>query len=340
MMEKQLANYRKLERENTVLRDDLQLMRDASDNALILQEKVDNLSTKLQKAESKVEELRGVEFENEQLKDRLGRVDLHNALSGESRSRSPLELTRVISEMQRSHLVMAEKQGELEASLSVKNSSLDRSSQKCSQLSKDVTELRNSNSQLEDQCQKLQRRLTLANTERDGMRRVLASYESESSPQSAKQLIIKEGQKQLEKYGECVNDLENQLDEAKSKNRQLQSELEATKQKTTSIQDSLELLECRKQVESLQHEKDELAKENNMYMLKFKKQEKQGDFTPLTTRVVCMKNSIFTQEREKYFQERDNLEAENVKLRKKVIHLKMQAERSISKRETTWRRRM
>ncbi|XP_012562547.2 mitotic spindle assembly checkpoint protein MAD1 isoform X1 [Hydra vulgaris] len=299
----ELAKLRILQRENKILKEDNQLYRESSEKILILQETNKDLTEKLLKADETIERIRNFEFENERLKELLSQFEVADTVSGESKIRTPFEMKRIISELQQAKLLMVKEHTELKSNILLTQSSLKQCNEEYACLQDLNKELKNANEQLEEANKKLERKLALVSTEREGLRRILSSYENSPSKSQEDQAVkMEEAHSQITELSNVVAKLEKEI----SKYKEDKKDVEIYKQ----------------ELERLQTAFDILKNEKNFLELRIQKKEIQGDYDPSKIKVICLSNNPLSAARERYHQELQMIVSENHSLRKKVIQLK------------------
>jgi len=339
----ELSKFRQIERENSKLKEDNKLYRASADNALTLQEIIDTTTRKLENSEKKLAILQNLEYENQRLKSKLEKWESEELYGGMKVPNSPIELTRMIAELQKTQLNMAEKQGELEASIYSQDSLLTSKTEECSHLNESTLILKSKHDILEDQCQKLQRRLTLVSTERDGLRRVLSSYEKEEGSNYEKEegskLIkrVQEADDALEQCSNHVAQLENDLmtsqQEISTKiTEYLQLQLDYEKLKSASLFTGIsktndasihleEIETLKKQIFDLQTKYEEVLKEKNDLEMFHTRRRIKGEYDPRKTRVLQLSFNPLAIAHKKEQEKSEAIKKENGRLREKIMKL-------------------
>jgi len=177
-MQEKLKKFKQLEMQNEKLKEENQLLKDTRENVALITHKYETMKMKYEDAVTKIHSLNLLEAENEELKKKISKWEVQDTSTGEVIPRSPLELTRMISTLQKSQLSMVEKQGSLQASCTVKESSLQKLKEKYDEMKDRFIQLEEKERQQVDRCQRLQRRLQLVTADRDSIRRILNNFDS------------------------------------------------------------------------------------------------------------------------------------------------------------------
>jgi len=315
---KELSNYREMERQNKLLMDENQLLKDGEQNMLILEERLNNLKKKLQQSESTSQRLQKCQIENEVLKEKLQKIH--------QRPRSEGELTQMISELQKTNLNNTERNSELEVSVSILDATLLRKLDELKDVEQSKLQIESANSQLTEKHTKLQRRLTLVSGERDGLRRVLSSYEVEDG--RAIKLKIEEAEHRINTLQKQYDELSDNHNKLREENYQLKLKATEHDASTMNISETIQLQESKKQLNELRKEMDQLREEKETVDMLLRKRELQGEFNPMKTRVLHLKNNLMQRAYDDYEQENEKIREENEKLRKKVMKLQQENEQT------------
>uniref|UniRef100_A0AAR2L8C2 Mitotic arrest deficient 1 like 1 n=1 Tax=Pygocentrus nattereri TaxID=42514 RepID=A0AAR2L8C2_PYGNA len=233
------------------------------------------------------------------------------------------------------------------------------------QLQSEATELRSK--ALEEQkkrenqdalVRRLQKRVLLLTKERDGMRAILESYDSELaaseySPQLTRR--VKEAEEMLQKvqahntemeikrvcalisfYIVNVKCLYNKLTNFIG---QVALELETLKEQQSSVSESSpitteeELNSLRQKIEELESERQRLEEQNNILEMRLERHNLQGDYDPVKTKVVHFRLNPTQVAKQQRAEELEQLRAECERLRDRLR--KMEAGGAITTDDTT-----
>ncbi|XP_006804392.1 mitotic spindle assembly checkpoint protein MAD1 [Neolamprologus brichardi] len=330
----EVARVPDLEKELKRLRDDNAYLRESRENCSLLKEEVEGLRKKLERMEKTKEELINIELEKERLTEKLHAWENLGQSTGlnirsdtiskcvrlnhkeKYLNRHLYNLSNIVRSVERS-------QSELRAELT-------------QQHSKTLEEQKKREAQ-DALVRRLQKRVLLLTKERDGMRAILESYDSELapteySPQLSKRL--REAEDILQKTQSHNAEMEAQLTKAQEETGtlklQLQTaelELESLKKQQASATDSNSLLTkeevtiLRQKIEDLERERQRLEEQNNILEMRLERHNLQGDYDPVKTRVLHLKvnpTAIAKQERQ---QEVEALRQEVTRLRDLVRSL-------------------
>ncbi|CAJ1054017.1 mitotic spindle assembly checkpoint protein MAD1 [Xyrichtys novacula] len=332
----EVAKVPDLEKELKRLREDNSFLRESRENCSLLKEEVEGLRKKLERMEKIKEELVNMEIEKERLTEKLQAWENLGQSSGLN-IRKPEDLSREVNQIQQREIALKEQNYTLNSRVrSVERSQSELRAELTQQRGKTLEEQKKRETQ-DSLVRRLQNRVLLLTKERDGMRSILGSYDSEFapteySPQLSKRL--REAEDVLQKTQHHNAELEAQLTKAQeetgSLKLQLQAvelELESVKKQQTSAADGSssaakeEVSTLRQKIEELEAERQRLEEQNNILEMRLERHNLQGDYDPAKTRVLHFKmnpTSLAKQERQ---QEVESLREEVTSLRELVRSL-------------------
>uniref|UniRef100_A0A1A8EV51 Mitotic spindle assembly checkpoint protein MAD1 n=2 Tax=Nothobranchius korthausae TaxID=1143690 RepID=A0A1A8EV51_9TELE len=332
----EVARLPDLEKELKRLRDDNAFLRESRENCSLLKEKVEGLRSKLERMEKTKEELVNMELEKERLAEKLQAWENLGQSTGLN-IRKPEDLSREVIQIQQREITLKEEN----YALSSRVRSLERSQStllaEMTQQSSKITEEQNKREAQESLVRRLQRRVLLLTKERNGMRAILESYDSELapseySPQLAKRL--KEAEEVLQRTQNHNMDMEAQLTKAQEEmgvlKQQLQTvelELETAKKQQVSAADGCssatkeEVNILRQKIEDLEKERQRLEEQNNILEMRLERHNLQGDYDPVKTRVVHLKMNPTAAAKQQRQQDVEELREEVTRLRELVRSL-------------------
>lgn len=300
----EVAKVPDLEKELKRLRDDNIFLRESRENCSLLKEEVEGLRRKLERMEKTKEELVNMELEKERLAEKLQAWENLGQSTGLN-IRKPEDLSREVIQIQQREIALKEQNYTLHSRVrSVERSQSELRSELTQQRSKTLEEQKKREAQ-DGLVRRLQKRVLLLTKERDGMRAILESYDSELvpteySPQLSKRL--REAEDILQKTQSYNVEMEAQLTKAQEETGalklQLQAvelELESLKKQQAAAADSnpLAIKEevniLRQKIEDLERERQRLEEQNNILEMRLERHNLQGDYDPVKTRVLHLK---------------------------------------------------
>ncbi|KAK7929051.1 hypothetical protein WMY93_005446 [Mugilogobius chulae] len=311
-----------LEKELKKLREENTFLRESRENCSLLKEEADGLKKKLERAEKTKEDLLTLELDKEKLTAKL-QVWENLGQSTGLNIKSPEDLFREVIQIQQREIALKEQNYTLSSRSELQS---EASQQKaCS-----VEEQKKRETQ-ESLVRRLQRRLLLLTKERDGMRGILESYDSELgateySPQLSRR--VKEAEELLQKTQSSNAQMEAQLNSAQEESGALRLKLhtvereleelkkhQATAAESRSSVSAEEAAMLRQKIEDLEAERQRLEQQNGELEMKLEKHTLQGDFDPATTRLLHFKMNPTAVAKQQRQQEVESLREEVTHLR-------------------------
>uniref|UniRef100_A0A669F780 Mitotic spindle assembly checkpoint protein MAD1 n=1 Tax=Oreochromis niloticus TaxID=8128 RepID=A0A669F780_ORENI len=305
-----------LEKELKRLKDDNAYLRESRENCSLLKEEVEGLRKKLERMEKTKEELINMELEKEvkvwaklHAWENLGQSTGLNI-------RKPEDLSREVIQIQQREIALKEQNYTLNSRVrSVERSQSELRAELTQQRSKTLEEQKKREAQ-DALVRRLQKRVLLLTKERDGMRAILESYDTELAPT--------EYSPQLSKR---LREAEDILQKTQSHNAEMEVCLQACIN-TLFLSSALLNSVCacivfflRQKIEDLERERQRLEEQNNILEMRLERHNLQGDYDPVKTRVLHLKvnpTAIAKQERQ---QEVEALREEVTRLRDLVRSL-------------------
>ncbi|XP_076004106.1 mitotic spindle assembly checkpoint protein MAD1 [Genypterus blacodes] len=334
----EMARIPDLEKELKRLRDDNAFLRENRENCSLLKEEVEGLRRKLDRMEKTKEELVNVELEKERLSEKLQTWENLGQSTGLN-IRKPEDLSREVIQIQQREIALKEQNYTLKSCVrSVEHSQSELRAELSQQRSRTLEEQKSRENQ-EALVRRLQKRVLLLTKERDGMRAILESYDSELaateySPQLSKRL--KEAEDILQKTQSHHAEMEAQLSKAQEETGALklhlqtvELELDSMRKQQASVADSSSLVSkeevstLRQKIEDLEGERQRLEEQNNILEMRLERHNLQGDYDPVTTRVLHFKMNPTSVAKQQRLQEVEDLREEVTRLRERLRSLQV-----------------
>ncbi|KAJ0051212.1 hypothetical protein NL108_016134, partial [Boleophthalmus pectinirostris] len=334
MVKSEAAKVPELEKKEVKrLREDNTFLRENRENCSLLKEEAEGLRKKLERAEKTREELLSVELDKEKLSAKLQAWENLGQSTGLN-IKSPEDLFREVMQIQQREITLKEQNYTLNSRLrSMERSQSELQSEACQQRACTGEEQRRREAQ-DSLVRRLQKRLLLLTKERDGMRGILESYDSELgateySPQLSRR--VKEAEDLLHKTQSHNTEMEAQLTKAQEECGSLrlqlhtvEQEVEELKRKQASAEESSSALSkeevaiLRQKIEDLEAERQRLEQQNGELEMRLEKNTLQGDFDPAKTRLLHFKMNPTAVAKQQRQQEVDSLREEVTRLRELV----------------------
>ncbi|XP_077305260.1 mitotic spindle assembly checkpoint protein MAD1 isoform X1 [Lithobates pipiens] len=332
-MKSDLDRFPKLERELQQLREENAYHREMKENNALLKEEVEGLHKKLERYDRMKEEMVAVEIEKEKTLKKLKGWENLEQTTGLN-LKTPDDLSKQILAIQQREIKLKEE------NLTITNSArmLENARQK---LQDELLKVQNSfleekkKREMQDALvRRLQKRVLLLSKERDGMRAILDSYDSELTPsEHTPQLSrrLREAEEMLQKVHGHNAEMEAQLSKAleeagmqKQRAELLTSELKLFKSQMGTSDQSLSINNetinsLRLKIEELESERGRLEEVNKVLEMKLERLCLSGSYDPAEVKVVHLNiNPAQKAEKQRHKEEVQQLQDECSKLRELV----------------------
>ncbi|XP_004840418.1 mitotic spindle assembly checkpoint protein MAD1 isoform X1 [Heterocephalus glaber] len=328
-MKSELLRLPRVERELKQLREENTYLREMRDTNGLLTEELEGLQRRLGRQEKIQEALIGLELEKERLLAKLQCWETLDQTTG-LKLRNPEDLSRFIVELQQRELALKEKNNAITSSARVLEKAQQQLQEEVRQMSGQLLEERKKRENHEALARRLQKRVLLLTKERDGMRAILGSYDSELtqaeySPQLTRRM--REAEDMVQKVHAHSSEMEAQLSQAleelgcqKQRADMLEMELKILKSQPHSSEPSFpfcreEVDTLRLKVEELEAERNRLEQEKNMLEMQLERCTLQGDYDQSRTKVLHMSLNPTSLAKQRLREERDRLQEECERLR-------------------------
>ncbi|XP_056135656.1 mitotic spindle assembly checkpoint protein MAD1 [Lampris incognitus] len=336
MMKSEVARVQDLDKEVRRLRDDNAYLRESRENSSLLKEEVEGLRNKLERMEKTKEELVNMELEKERLFEKIQAWEKLGQSTGLN-IRKPEDLSREVIQIQQREIALKEQNYQLTSRVrSLERSQFELQGELSQQRGKTLEEQKKRETQ-DALVRRLQKRVLLLTKERDGMRAILESYDSELapteySPQLSKRL--REAEEILLKTQSHHAEMEVQLTKAQEETRNLklklqtvELELESVRAQQASVTESNssvtkeEVDNLRQMIEDLEGARQQLEEKNNILEMRLERHDLQGDYDPMKTRVLHFKMNPTSVAKQQRQQEVETLREEVTRLREHLRSL-------------------
>ncbi|NXH97840.1 MD1L1 protein, partial [Pachycephala philippinensis] len=331
-MKAELARFPKMERELRQLREENAYFREMKENNGLLKEEVEGLQRKLERYEKVQAQLVTVELENEKLLGKLQSWEKLDQSTGLN-IRTPDDLSRQIVALQQREIALKEQNSTFMSSARVLEKARQQLQEEILRVQSQLLDEKKKREHQEALVRRLQKRVVLLTKERDGMRAILESYDSELTPaEHSPQLSrrMREAEDMVQKLHAHNTELEAQLSQAleevgnhKQRAEMLEVEMKVLKsQQCTAEQSSVitkeEVDTLRLKIEELEAERSKLAEENRSLEMKLEKLTLQGDYDPSRTKVLHFSMNPMSLAKQQRKEEQQQLQEECERLRELV----------------------
>uniref|UniRef100_A0A9J8BJM4 Mitotic spindle assembly checkpoint protein MAD1 n=1 Tax=Cyprinus carpio carpio TaxID=630221 RepID=A0A9J8BJM4_CYPCA len=314
-MKSEMARLPELEREIKRLREENTFLRETKENNSLLKEETEGLRRKLERVERVMEEKLKAELEKEKLEQELQAWENIGQAAGLN-IRKPEDLSREVIQIQQRELNLKQQNYTLHSSIRSVEKARAELLPEIAQLRAKAQEEQKKRENQDSLVRRLQKRVLLLTKERDGMRAILESYDSElATSEYSPQLMlrVKEAEDMLQKVQAHNTEMETQLSKAqeeagtfKLQVQMVTSELEALKEQQVSnteknvLATAEEVSSLRQKIEELETERQQLEEQNNILEMRLERHNLQGDYDPVKTKVIHLQmnpTSIAKQQR-------------------------------------------
>ncbi|CAM4501434.1 unnamed protein product [Leuciscus chuanchicus] len=332
-MKSEVARLPELGREIKRLREENSFLRETKENSSLLKEETEGLRRKLERMERVMEEKLKVELEKEKLEHELQAWENIGQATGLN-IRKPEDLSREVIQIQQRELNLKQQNYTLNSSVRSVEKARTELLPEITQLRAKAQEEQKKRENQDSLVRRLQKRVLLLTKERDGMRAILESYDSElATSEYSPQLMlrVKEAEDMLQKVQTHNTDMETQLfkaqEEAGTFKLQAQmviSELEALKEQQmsnvekTTLATAEEICSLREKIEELEAERQRLEEQNNILEMRLERHNLQGDYDPVKTKVVHLQMNPTSIAKQQRAEEVEQLRVECQRLRERL----------------------
>ncbi|XP_052367140.1 mitotic spindle assembly checkpoint protein MAD1 [Oncorhynchus keta] len=335
-MRSEVARVPDMDKELRQLREENVYLRETRENVFLLKEETEGLRRKVERMEKMKEEMVNVELEKEKLSEKLQAWENLGQSTGLN-IRTPEDLSREVIQIQQREIAVKQHNYTLTSSCrSVERTKADLQGELLSLRSKALEEQKKRETQ-ESLVRRLQKRVLLLTKERDGMRAILESYDSELSssdytPQLSRRL--REAEDVLTKTQNHNTEMEVLLtkaqEEAGALKLQVQTmelELEVMKKQQDSVAEGIplatneEVNTLRLKIEELEGERQRLEEQNDVLELRLERHNLQGDYNPVKTKVLHFSLNPTSMAKQQRVEEVEALRAEVECLRERLRSL-------------------
>ncbi|NXL77337.1 MD1L1 protein, partial [Leptocoma aspasia] len=335
-MKAELARFPKMERELRQLREENAYFREMKENNGLLKEEVEGLQRKLERYEKVQAQLVTVELENEKLLGKLQSWEKLDQSTGLN-IRTPDDLSRQIVALQQRELALKEQNSTFMNSARMLEKARQQLQEEILGVQSQLLDEKKKREHQEALVRRLQKRVVLLTKERDGMRAILESYDSELTPaEHSPQLSrrMREAEDMVQKLHAHNTELEAQLSQVleevgnhKQRAEMLEVEMKVLKSQQCTAEQSTavtkeEVDTLRLKIEELEAERSKLAEENRSLEMKLEKLTLQGDYDPSRTKVLHFSMNPMSLAKQQRKEEQQQLQEECERLRELVRVLK------------------
>ncbi|XP_035930086.1 mitotic spindle assembly checkpoint protein MAD1 isoform X5 [Halichoerus grypus] len=260
---------------------------------------------------------------------RRGRPSLRRLLPG----KTPEDLSRFIVDLQQREVVLQERNNTITSSARGLEKALQQLQEEVRQVSSQLLEERKKRETQEALARRLQKRVLLLTKERDGMRAILGSYDSELtaaeySPQLTRRM--REAEDMVQKVHAHSSEVEAQLSQAleelggqKQRADMLEMEVKMLQSQSSTAEQSFPLSReeagsLRLKIEELEGERSRLEEDKKMLEMQLERFTLQGSYDQSRTKVLHMSMNPASAAKQRLHEDQVRLQEECEQLRELV----------------------
>ncbi|XP_016386934.1 mitotic spindle assembly checkpoint protein MAD1-like [Sinocyclocheilus rhinocerous] len=332
-MKSEMVRLPELEREIKRLREENAFLRETKENNSLLKEETEGLRKKLERVERVMEEKLKAELEKEKLEQELQAWENIGQAAGLN-IRKPEDLSREVIQIQQRELNLKQQNYTLNSSIRSVEKARAELLPEIAQMRAKAQEEQKKRENQDSLVRRMQKRVLLLTKERDGMRAILESYDSElATSEYSPQLMfrVKEAEDMLQKVQAHNTEMETQLSKAqeeagtfKLKVQMVTAELEALNEQQVSnaekntLATAEEVSSLRQKIEELEAERQRLEEQNNILEMRLERHNLQGDYDPVKTKVIHLQMNPTSIAKQQHADEVEQLRLECQLLRDRI----------------------
>uniref|UniRef100_A0A8C3WXE6 Mitotic arrest deficient 1 like 1 n=1 Tax=Catagonus wagneri TaxID=51154 RepID=A0A8C3WXE6_9CETA len=320
-MRSELVRLPVVERELRQLREENACLRETQEASGLLREELEGLQRRLGRQEKLQENLVALELEKERLLAKLQSWERLDQTTGLS-IRTPEELSRFIVELQQRELALKDRNSTITSSARGLEKALLQLQEEVRQAGSQLLEERKKRETHEALARRLQKRVLLLTKERDGMRAILGSYDSELAPaEYAPQLARR--LREAEDTAQKVHAHSSELEVSVLPSVRLEMELKMLRSQAGPAEQGFlfsreEVSALRLKVEELERERSLLEDGKKQLEAQLERLTLQGDYDQSRTKVLHLSLNPASAARRQLREDQQRLQEECERLRELV----------------------
>ncbi|XP_056391619.1 mitotic spindle assembly checkpoint protein MAD1 isoform X3 [Hyla sarda] len=331
-MKSDLEKLPKIERELQQLREENSYHREMRENNALLKEEVESLRRAAERYDRMKEELVALELDKEKILKKLKSWENMEQTTGLS-IKTPDDISRQILAIQQREIKLKEENLSITNSARMFESARKKLQEEQLKTQGNYLEEKKKREQHEALVRRLQKRVLLLSKERDGMRAILDSYDSELTPSEHNPQLsrrLREAEENLQKVHAHNAEMEVQLSQAleetglqKQRAELLTAELSLLKSQMSTTDQSASITSeavnsLRLKIEELEAERGRLEEENRNLEMRLERLSLQGCYDPSKVKVIHFSMNPASKAKQQRKDEVQNLQEECNKLRELV----------------------
>ncbi|XP_026898178.1 mitotic spindle assembly checkpoint protein MAD1 isoform X2 [Acinonyx jubatus] len=312
-MKSELVRLPKMERELKQLREESAYLREMRETNGLLREELEGLRRRLGLQEKMQESLAVLELEKEKLLAKLQSWERLEQTTGLN-IRTPEDLSRFIVDLQQRELALQDRNNVITSSARGLEKVRQQLQEEVRQASGQLLEERKRRETQEALARRLQKRVLLLTKERDGMRAILGSYDSELTPaEYSPQLTrrMREAEDMVQKVHAHSSEMELEVEV-----KMLQCQTSASEQGFPVSREEVSSL--RLKIEELEGERSRLEEEKKTLEAQLERLTLQGGYDQSKTKVLHMSMNPASAAKQRLREDQARLQEECERLRELV----------------------
>ncbi|XP_044904010.1 mitotic spindle assembly checkpoint protein MAD1 isoform X2 [Felis catus] len=312
-MKSELVRLPKMERELKQLREESAYLREMRETNGLLREELEGLRRRLGRQEKMQESLAVLELEKEKLLAKLQSWERLEQTTGLN-IRTPEDLSRFIVDLQQRELALQDRNNVITSSARGLEKVRQQLQEEVRQASGQLLEERKRRETQEALARRLQKRVLLLTKERDGMRAILGSYDSELTPaEYSPQLTrrMREAEDMVQKVHAHSSEMELEVEV-----KMLQCQTSASERGFPVSREEVSSL--RLKIEELEGERGRLEEEKKTLEAQLERLTLQGGYDQSKTKVLHMSMNPASAAKQRLREDQARLQEECERLRELV----------------------
>ncbi|XP_045317959.1 mitotic spindle assembly checkpoint protein MAD1 isoform X2 [Leopardus geoffroyi] len=312
-MKSELVRLPKMERELKQLREESAYLREMRETNGLLREELEGLRRRLGRQEKMQESLAVLELEKEKLLAKLQSWERLEQTTGLN-IRTPEDLSRFIVDLQQRELALQDRNNVITSSARGLEKVRQQLQEEVRQASSQLLEERKRRETQEALARRLQKRVLLLTKERDGMRAILGSYDSELTPaEYSPQLTrrMREAEDMVQKVHAHSSEMELEVEV-----KMLQCQTSASERGFPVSREEVSSL--RLKIEELEGERSRLEEEKKTLEAQLERLTLQGGYDQSKTKVLHMSMNPASAAKQRLREDQARLQEECERLRELV----------------------
>uniref|UniRef100_A0A673KD93 Mitotic spindle assembly checkpoint protein MAD1 n=1 Tax=Sinocyclocheilus rhinocerous TaxID=307959 RepID=A0A673KD93_9TELE len=308
-MKSEMVRLPELEREIKRLREENAFLRETKENNSLLKEETEGLRKKLERVERVMEEKLKAELEKEV-----------NSYTHTEDSLTLSDLSREVIQIQQRELNLKQQNYTLNSSIRSVEKARAELLPEIAQMRAKAQEEQKKRENQDSLVRRMQKRVLLLTKERDGMRAILESYDSElATSEYSPQLMfrVKEAEDMLQKVQAHNTEMEVRTTLPIMHTKSF-LQIPALGQEMTFYLYTCMCLFFRQKIEELEAERQRLEEQNNILEMRLERHNLQGDYDPVKTKVIHLQMNPTSIAKQQHADEVEQLRLECQLLRDRI----------------------